>query len=101
MLNIKQKWIKEYNHLYDDDGAWIISENNRFRTPIIAIIPEPVGMKSLKQAQNARLIEIAPELLEIVKTLIKISKNPSLDHPYSLNDIIDKANSLINRIKTT
>lgn len=100
MLNIKQKWIKKFNHLYNYNGAWIISENNRFHTPI-AIIPEPVGMKSLKQAQNARLIEIAPELLEIVKTLVKISKNPSLDHPYSLNDIIDKANSLINRIKST
>lgn len=100
MLNIRQKWIKEYNHLYDYNGAWIISENDGFRTPI-AIIPEPIGMKSLKQAQNARLIEITPELLEIVKSLVKISKNPSLDHLYNLNDIINEANFLINRIKTT
>lgn len=97
MENKLQKWIRQYDHLYNNhSGAYMIIENNRYFTPV-AIVPEPQGCKSVRQAQNAKLIEMAPELLEFVK------KYATIEYPYNVfkrKVLLDKANRLINKIES-
>lgn len=97
MGNKIQKWIRQYDHLYNNhSGAYMILENNRYFTPV-AIVPEPQGCKSVRQAQNAKLIEMAPELLEFVK------KYATIEYPYNVfkrKVLLDKANRLINKIES-